>query len=78
MLSGYRTIGQVKKQMATYRITTDFSASLYSRAEEVWAGYPPPGQNIRSITKSFEWGMKTDQPAVGKLAQNRLLRQSRS
>lgn len=64
MLSGYRTTGQVNKQMATYRITTDFSTSLYSTAEEVWAGYPPPGQNISLITKSSEWGMKTNQPTV--------------
>lgn len=64
MLSGYRTKRQVKKQMETYRITTDFCASPYSTAEEVWAGYPPPGQNVRPITKSFEWGTKTDQPAA--------------
>lgn len=35
-------------------------------------------RTIYKAHKSSEWGMKTDQPAVWNLAQNRLLRQSRS
>lgn len=65
MLNGYRTIGQVNKQMAIYRMTINLSASPYSAAEEtgpevIWAGYPPLGHNMGTIPRFSGRGMKPD------------------
>lgn len=54
MLNGYRTIGQVNKQMVTQRMSINLSASPYSAAEEtgtgvIWAGYAPLGHNHKIL-----------------------------
>lgn len=67
MRSGYRTIGQMNKQMVTYRMDINLSVCPYSAAEEagpevIWAGYTPLGHNVGLTTRFSGSEMKPDVP----------------